>query len=170
MQSKTAPTVLLEDLLSGRRLAGGDWRAAQMCAGISVVERDARAMRAALDADAGRGALGAVLTGMTAPAWPLRAVSALAGGLGTPDGDTAAWRLAAEADARGEAPLGPRAARLAEAMGAAALGRRTAIQAAEAARAAGYDAAFDAFHAEVPGRGTVVPFARPARGRGGEAR
>jgi hypothetical protein len=150
------PTVLLEDLLSGRRLAGGDWQPALMCARVSVAERDARAMRAALDTDAGRGVLGAVLADMTAQPWPLRAVSALAGGLGTRDGDDAARRLAAEADARGEAPLGPRAQRLADGMAAAAAGRRAVIEMAEAARAAGYDAAFDEFHGQAPARGTVV--------------
>lgn len=176
---KTTPTVLLEDLLSGRRLGGGDWQPAAMCARVSVAERDARALRAALDADAGRGVLGAVLHGMTAPSWPLRAVSALARGLGTPAGDTAAWRLEAEADMRGEAPLGPRAQRLADAMRVAGDGRRAAAQAAQDTRTAAavasprgqaYDAAFDDFHGQAPARGTVVPFARPRQARGEEAR
>jgi hypothetical protein len=166
MHPKT-PTILLEDLLAGQRLAGGDWQPAAMCARVAVAERDARALRAALDADAGLGVLGAAIQGMTAPSWPLRAVSALARGLGTPAGDTAAWRLEAEADMRGEAPLGPRAARLAQAMALAGDGRRAVAQAAQADRVAAavasprgqaYDGAFDAFHAEAPARGTVVPF------------
>lgn len=164
MQSKTTPTVLLEDLLSGRRLVGGDWKPALMCARVAVREADARAMRVALDADAGRGVFSALLHGAMAPSWPLRAVAALARGLGTREGETAAWRLEAEADARGEAPLGARAQRHADGMARAAEGRRAAIAAAAVAqleraaaeiaspRGQAYDAAFDAFHAETGGR------------------
>lgn len=160
----TPKTVLLEDLLSGRRLAGGDWRPADLCSRVAVREADARAMRAALDGDAGRGVFSALLHGMAAPAWPLRAVAALARGLGTAEADHVAWRLSDEADVRGEPPLGPRAQRHADGMARAAEGRRAAIAAAAVAqieraaaeiaspRGRDYDRAFDAFHAATGGR------------------
>jgi hypothetical protein len=148
-------TIPIDTLFAGGRLGGGDIEAAHLTGRgvLHVPVRDVERMRKALDADARRGLLLAAIHRVSAPAWPTRAVAALAEGVGGPVGDHIAGRLRELADARGEAPLGPRARRLAGAMSAAAAGRRAAI---EAARATLYDAALDGFHAVDPARNAVV--------------
>lgn len=128
-------TIPIDTLLAGGRLGGGDDYAAHLTGRgvLDVPVRDVERMRAALDADSRRGLLFAAVHRVAAPAWPVRAVAALAEGVGGPVGDHIAGRLRALADERGEAPLGHAAQSAANGLRMARLAREKVQREAAAA-------------------------------------
>lgn len=128
-------TIPIDHLLAGGRLGGGDVAAAHLTGTgvLDVPARDVDRMRSALDADARRGVILGTLHRVAAPAWPARAVAALAEGVGGPVGDHIAGNLRRLADERGEAPLGHAAKAAADGLRAARIGREKVRREAAAA-------------------------------------
>jgi hypothetical protein len=128
-------TIPIDTLVAGGRLGGGDIEAAHLTGRgvLHVPVRDVERMRKALDADARRGLLLAAIHRVSNPAWPTRAVAALAEGVGGPVGEHIAGRLRALADRRGEAPLGHAARAAADGLRMQRLARERARRDAAAA-------------------------------------